>query len=123
EAGEAYSQLLSVDDSVAWDSYNAGFCLELAGASDHQKHYDLACERDTMLDAATYGIGLFHERALRYNRAGHAYRVEAGKNRTPSRRAELLYRAALTFQGAIELEQAMSNNQRHTDIRPTRTAI
>lgn len=120
EAGEAYSQLLSVDDSVAWDSYNAGFCLELAGASDHQKHYDLACERDTMLDAETYGIGVFHERALRYNRAGHAYRVEAGKNRSPSRRAELLYRAALTFQGAFELDEAMSDILRAIALRPQR---
>lgn len=120
EAGETYARLLSVDDSSAWDFYNAGLCLELAGSSDHQRHHDLACDRDTLLDAGTYGIGVFHEKALRYKRAGHAYRAEACRTSSPAIRAELLYRAALTFQGAFELNEANSDILRAIDLRPQR---
>lgn len=123
EAGKAYSQLLSVDDSSSWDSYFAGLSLELAGNPDCQKHYDLARQRDSSLDAETYGIGVFHEEALRYKRAGHAYRAEADKTPSPATRVELLHRAALTFQGAFDLKEAESDILRAIALRPQRPEL
>lgn len=118
EAGEAYSYLLSVDDSAPWDSYHAGLSLELTGDPDYQRYYDLARERDSSLEAGKYGIGVFHEKARRYKRAGHAYRAEANKTLSPATRTELLHRAALTFQGAFDLHEAQSDIRRAIALRP-----
>lgn len=118
EAGESYAQVLSIDGSSAWDSYCAGISFELAGDSDSSKYYALARERDSSLDAETYGVGVFHERAHRYKRAGHAYRAEAEKTPSPATRTALLRRAALTFQGAFELKEAESDLHRAIALRP-----
>lgn len=123
EAADAYSRLLTVTDSSSWDSYCTGLSLELAGAPDYQKHYYLACERDSSLDAQTYGIGVFHEKARRYQRAGHAYRAKAENTLSPSTRSELLHRAALTLQGAFELKEAESAILAAIALRPRRPEL
>lgn len=123
EAADSYSQVLSLEDSTSWDAYCAGISLELAGAPDYQKHYDLARERDSALDSKTYGVGVFHEKAQRYERAGRAYRAEAERTLSPSTRAELLHRSAQTFQGAFDLQEAESDILRAIDLRPRKSEL
>lgn len=118
EAADAYSQVLPLVDSTSWDAYCAGVSLELAGTPGYQNHYDLARERDSSLGSKTYGVGVFHEKAQRYERAGRAYRAEAEKTLQPSTRAELLRRSALTFQGAFDLREAEADILRAIDLRP-----
>lgn len=123
QAGEVYAQLLAIDDSSSWDSYNAGISFELAGAPAFQNHYELARKRDSSLDAQTYGIGVFHEKAHRYERAGHAYRAQAEKTISPSTRTEVLRRAALAFQGAFNLKEAESDVLRAIALRPRKAEL
>ncbi|MGM0698045.1 MAG: CDP-glycerol glycerophosphotransferase family protein [Actinomycetota bacterium] len=118
EAGEAYKQLLSVDDSHAWDAYCTGITLELADDPEFKKYYALAQNRDSELQSQLYGIGVFHQKALRFVRAGREYRAHAEVTRAPSARTELLRRAALAFQGAFELGEAEAALMQAIDLRP-----
>lgn len=123
EAADAYVQVLSQVDPTSWDAYCAGISLELAGAPGYQNHYNLARELDSSLDSKTYGIGVFHEKAQRYERAGRAYRAEAERRLSPSTRAELLRRSALTFQGAFDLQEAEADVLRAIDLRPRKSDL
>lgn len=123
EAGETFSHLLAVDDSSSWDAYCAGISLEIAGSPEYQQYYDLARRRDDSRNAQKFGIGVFHEEAIRFKRAGQAYRTEAEMTHSPSTRAELFRRSAMTFQGAFDLQEAESSILRAIALRPRRPEL
>lgn len=81
DAASAFAEALTIKDGSADWHYRRGYALALAGEKERARaSYAAAQKRDTKLNSAKFGVGIFHQGRGLYKDAADAYADTAAQN-------------------------------------------